>query len=359
MLRPVFCAEQAIVDRDTNPRLEIREGLSMFEITRRGLTASFAALALLWQVPHALSQVALPSWNDGEAKSSIVEFVTAVTTEGGPHYVAPADRVATFDNDGTLWSEQPFYFQLAFALDRIRSMAPAHPEWQDTEPFKSVIAGDLKGVAASGKKGLAKIIGASHSGMTTDEFAEIVTDWIANAKHPQTGKPYTEMVYQPMLELLDYLRANDFKVYIVSGGGIEFMRPWTEKVYGIPPENVVGSSIKTKLQMRGGTPVIVRLPELNFVDDKEGKPIGINSHIGKRPIAAFGNSDGDFEMLDWTTSGDGLRFGMIVHHDDAIREYAYDRDSHIGKLDKGLDLGPARGWTIVSMKNDWKSIYPE
>jgi haloacid dehalogenase-like hydrolase len=331
----------------------------MFELTRRGLTTSLAALAILSQAVPAVAQDALPSWNDGDAKSSIVDFVTAVTTEGGPNYVAPADRVATLDNDGTLWSEQPYYFQLAFALDRIKALAPDHPEWQDTEPFKSVLAGDLKGVAASGKKGLAQILAASHTGMTTDEFAAIVSEWISTARHPVTGKRYTEMVYQPMLELLDYLRSNDFEVYIVSGGGIEFMRPWTEEVYGVPPENVVGSSVKTKLQARNGSPVIVRLPELNFMDDKEGKPIGINQHIGKRPIAAFGNSDGDFEMLDWTTSGDGLRFGMIVHHDDAEREYAYDRDSHIGQLKKGLDLGPERGWTIVSMKNDWKVIYPD
>jgi phosphoglycolate phosphatase-like HAD superfamily hydrolase len=331
----------------------------MFETTRRDFTTFLAALALLSQTVPVLAQDVLPSWNDGASRNAIIDFVTAVTTEGAPDYVAPDDRVATFDNDGTLWSEQPYYFQLAFALDRIKALAPQHPEWKDTEPFKSVLAGDLKSVAASGKKGLAQILAASHTGMTTDEFEAIVSEWIETARHPQTGKLYTQMVFQPMLELLGYLSDNDFKIYIVSGGGIEFMRPWTERIYGIPPENVVGSSVKTKYQKRDGTPVIVRLPELNFVDDKEGKPVGINSHIGKRPIAAFGNSDGDFEMLDWTTSGEGRRFGLIVHHDDAVREYAYDRNSHIGKLDKGLDLGPGRGWIIVSMKNDWKVIYPE
>ena len=332
----------------------------MFEFTRRKCISSLAAMAALILLPvQAHAQDALPSWNDVAAKSAIVDFVTAVTTEGGPHYVAPADRVATFDNDGTLWGEQPMYVQLAFALDRVRTMAPDHPEWTDMEPFKSVLAGDLKGVAAAGEKGVVEIIAATHAGMTDDEFARIASDWIATAKHPKTGKHYTQMVYLPMLELIGFLHANDFKVFIVSGGGIEFMRPWTASIYGIEPERVVGSSIKTKYEVVDSKPVITRLPEIDFIDDKEGKPLGINSHIGKRPIAAFGNSDGDFEMLDWTTSGDGLRFGVIVHHDDAEREYAYDRDSHIGRLDKGLDLGPERGWTIVSMKDDWKVIYPE
>lgn len=319
----------------------------------------FALLLLVVPPGPVFAQDMLPSWTDSGAKSAIVEFVTAVSMEGGPDYVAPANRIATFDNDGTLWSEQPLYFQLAFAMDRIRALAPQHPEWTETEPFKSVLDGDVKGIAASGKKGLAQIIAASHTGMTTDEFAQIVSEWIDTARHPQTGRPYTKMIYQPMVELLDYLRENDFKVYIVSGGGIEFMRPWTEGVYGIPAENVVGSSVKTKYQLRGGKPTIVRLPELDFVNDKQGKPIGINRHIGKRPLAAFGNSDGDFEMLDWTTSGDGRRFGLIVRHDDAEREYAYDRDSHIGRLDKALDLAPDRGWTVVSMKDDWNVIYPE
>jgi haloacid dehalogenase-like hydrolase len=330
----------------------------MFDIRRE--IGKLAAVALLALTP-AFSVVAqeLPSWNDGAAKKGIVDFVSAVTTEGGADFVEPADRVAVFDNDGTLWSEQPMYVQLAFALDRVKTLAPDHPEWKDTEPFKSVIAGDMKGVAATGEKGLVQIIAATHAGMTTDEFAEIVSDWLATAKHPRTGKAYTSMIYQPMRELIDYLKANDFKVFIVSGGGIEFMRPWTEQTYSIPPENVVGSSIKTKYEVNDGKPAVVRLPEIDFIDDGAGKPVGINRFIGKRPIAAFGNSDGDFQMLEWTTSGEGRRFGLIVHHDDADREVAYDRDSAFGKLAKGLDEGPQRGWTIVSMKNDWKQVFPE
>ncbi|MEQ8286845.1 HAD family hydrolase [Thalassospira sp.] len=300
----------------------------------------------------------LSAWNEGTTKQAIVDFVTAVTTDGSADYVAPADRIATFDNDGTLWSEQPMYVQLAFALDRVKQMAPDHPEWAETEPYKSVLAGDLKGLAATGEKGVLELVAVTHAGMTSDEFTKIASDWIATAKHPKTGKLYTEMVYQPMLELIDYLHDNDFKVFIVSGGGIEFMRPWTEKVYGIPAERVVGSSIKTEFKVVDGEPVITRQAALNFLDDKEGKPIGILNHIGKRPIAAFGNSDGDYQMLQWATAGDGKRFGLIVHHDDADREVAYDRKSVFGKLDKGLDEGPALGWTIVSMKNDWKQIYP-
>lgn len=329
----------------------------MLDIFSRAVALACIAAALAGPAATASAQDHLASWNDGEARRSIVGFVTAVTTENGPDYVAPADRVAVFDNDGTLWSEQPMYVQLAFALDRVRAMASERPEWRETEPFKSVISGDMHGVIASGKKGLAKIVAATHTGMTSEEFTAIANDWIERARHPKTGKLYTEMVYQPMLELIDYLRANGFKVFIVSGGGIEFMRPWTDRVYGIPPENVVGSSVKTKYQLRDGVPTIVRLPEIGFIDDKAGKPIGIHTHIGKRPIAAFGNSDGDFEMLDWTTSGRGPRFGLIVHHDDGERETAYDRKSHIGKLDKGLNLGPQRGWTIVSMKNDWTCVF--
>ncbi|KOF12406.1 haloacid dehalogenase [Ensifer adhaerens] len=323
----------------------------------------FAATAAVWiavlaAAPAFAQTDVLPSWNDGPARQAIVDFVTKVTAEGGPDFVPATERIATFDNDGCLWSEQPIYVQIVFILDRVKALAPQHPEWNEAEPFKSVLAGDLKGVAASGEKGLMELMAATHAGMTSEEFTAIVTDWIAEARHPKYGRAYNALVYQPMLEVIDYLKRNEFKVFIVSGGGIEFMRPWTEKVYGIPAENVVGSSIKTKYEVRDGVPVIVRLPEIDFIDDKAGKPIGIQKFIGKRPIAAFGNSDGGFEMLEWTTSGPGRRLGVIVHHDDAERETAYDRESHIGRLDKGLDEAPIRGWTVVSMKNDWKTVFP-
>ena len=300
----------------------------------------------------------LPSWTDGKTKQSIVTFVQQVTTPGSPQFVAPEARIATFDNDGTLWSEQPAYFQLLFALDRVRQLAPEHPEWKTQEPFASLLKGDMKTALAGGEKSLLDIVMATHAGMTTTEFEAIVRDWIATARHPQTKRLYTEMVYQPMLELLAYLRANGFRTFIVSGGGIEFMRPWTESVYGIPPDQVVGSSIKTQFKMTPEGPVLVRLPQVNFVDDKEGKPVGINEHIGLRPIAAFGNSDGDLQMLQWTTSGDGPRFALLVHHTDGTREWAYDRQSHVGTLDKALDEAVARGWTVVDMKSDWKTVYP-
>ncbi len=300
----------------------------------------------------------LPSWNDGKAKQSIIEFVAKVTENGSSDFVPPPERISTFDNDGTLWAEQPMYSQLFFAINRVKQLAPQHPEWKTEEPFASLLKGDVKGAMAGGMKSVGRILMATHAGMTTEEFETIVKDWIATAKHPVTKKPYTEMVYQPMLELLTYLRANDFKTFIVSGGGIEFMRPWTETVYGIPPEQVVGSSIKTKFEIRDGKAVLVRLPELNFNDDKDGKPIGINLHIGRRPIAAFGNSDGDLQMLQYATSGTGVRFGLIVHHTDAEREWAYDRKSSIGHLDKALDEAQAKGWTVVDMKQDWKIIYP-
>jgi phosphoglycolate phosphatase-like HAD superfamily hydrolase len=303
------------------------------------------------------AQAPLPSWNEGAAKQAILDFVAKVTKEGSPDFVPVDDRIAVFDNDGTLWTEQPVYVQALFALHRVKTLAPQHPEWKDHEPFASLLKGDMKAALAAGERALAEIVMATHTGMTTEEFDKIVSDWIATARHPKTGKLYTEMVYQPMLELLTYLRNNGFKTFVVSGGGIEFMRPWAQRVYGIPPEQIIGSSIKTKYERRNGRPVLVRLPELNFIDDKSGKPVGIQQHIGRRPIAAFGNSDGDFEMLEWTTSGNGPRFGLIVHHTDADREWAYDRQSSVGRLDKCLDEAKSHGWTLVDMKRDWKIIY--
>ena len=300
----------------------------------------------------------LPSWNDTPIKQAIVEFVGRVTKAGRPDFVAPAERIATFDNDGTLWVEQPMYVQLAFALDRVKAMAPLHPEWARTEPYQSVLEGDTKALAKFDEHDLVQLIMVTHAGMTTDEFSKIVTDWLATARDPRFKRPHTELVYQPMLELLSYLRANGFKTFIVSGGGVEFMRPWTGKVYGIPPEQVIGSSIKTKFEMRDGIPTLFRLPEVNFIDDKAGKPIGINEAIGYRPIAAFGNSDGDLEMLQWTTINGGVRFGAVVHHTDAEREYAYDRQSHFGRLDVALDAAAANNWTVIDMKKDWKVIFP-
>jgi phosphoserine phosphatase len=316
-----------------------------------------AASTVALPAPARAQTDPLPSWNDGAAKSGIVTFVRAVTNQSGKDFVPLEERVAVFDNDGTLWAEQPMYFQAIFAFDRVKALAPQHPEWQTREPFASVLKGNLKGALAGGEKALLELVMATHAGMSSEEFARIVGEWIATAKHPKTGKRYTEMVYQPMLELLAYLRANGFKTFIVSGGGIEFMRPWAEKVYGVPPEQVIGSSIKTKYEIREGKPVLVRLPEVNFIDDKAGKPVGINQHIGRRPIAAFGNSDGDLQMLQWTCLTDGARFCLVVHHTDAEREWAYDRDSHIGKLDKALDEAKARGWTIVDMKEDWKRVF--
>lgn len=322
------------------------------------LVRAGVAGAIVLAASGALAGDPLPSWNDSASKSAIVAFVSGATTEHGPDYVPPAERIAVFDNDGCLWSEQPAYFQLLFAIDRIKALAPDHPEWRDQQPFKAVLENDMKTLAAAGEHGLLELVMASHAGMTTVEFEQVVRDWLASARHPTTGKPYTAMVYQPMLEVLDYLRANGFKTFIVSGGGIEFMRPWTEAVYGIPPEQVIGSSIKTKFDVRDGEPVLVRLPEINFIDDKAGKPVGINQHIGRRPVMAFGNSDGDLQMLQWTTSGEGPRIGVIVHHTDAEREWAYDRASHIGKLDKALDLAAGSGWVVVDMKNDWSKVYP-
>lgn len=301
----------------------------------------------------------LPSWNSGPAKSAIIDFVKAVSLPEGKDYLPPEQRIAVFDNDGTLWSEQPVYFQLIFAMDRIKELAPAHPEWKDRSPYKEVLSGDLKGLSSLNKDALVQLIMTSHTGMTTDEFTARVNLWLQTARHPTLNKPYTELVYKPMLELLDYLRANDFKTFIVSGGGIEFMRPWVEDVYGIPPEQVIGSSVVTRFELRDGKPVLIREPELFFIDDKSGKPVGINHHIGRRPIFAFGNSDGDLQMLQWTTlSVNEKRFAGIVHHTDSDREFAYDRDSHIGRLDKGLTEAMNNEWTVVDMKKDWKVVYP-
>ena len=328
---------------------------------KRQISAVFMLLMFVLtscaSLTHADLSDPLPSWNDGAAKTAIIKFVSATTQKDGRDYVPPAERIAVFDNDGTLWAEQPMYFQLAFALDRVKAIAPQHPEWQDQEPFKSVLAGDVKGVMAGGEKALVELVMATHAGMTTDEFAEIVKDWLAVAKHPKFNRPYTELVYKPMLELLQYLRSNEFKTFIVSGGGIEFMRPWTEKVYSIPPEQVIGSSIKTKFEMRDGNPVLIRLPEVDFIDDKADKPVGINKFIGRRPIAAFGNSDGDLQMLQWTAANSRPHFELLVHHTDAEREFAYDRKSPIGRLDKALDEATQKGWTVVNMEQDWKTVF--
>jgi phosphoglycolate phosphatase-like HAD superfamily hydrolase len=305
----------------------------------------------------AQGQASLPSWNEGPTKQSILNFVREVTTSGGPLFVNPEDRIAVFDNDGTLWSEQPMYFQFAFALDRMKAMAPQHPGWKDNPLFAAALAGDMKTVAEGGVKGVLELATVTHAGMTTDEFSKIVADWIATARHPKFDRLYTDVIYQPMLELLSYLRANGFKTFIVSGGGVEFMRVWVEKVYGIPPEQVIGSSIVTKFEMRAGVPVLMRLPELNFMDDNVGKPVAINMHIGRRPIAAFGNSDGDLQMLQWTAAGQGARFGLLVHHTDSIREFAYEASS-MGKLEVALTEAAAKGWTVVDMKNDWNRVFP-
>jgi phosphoglycolate phosphatase-like HAD superfamily hydrolase len=300
----------------------------------------------------------LPSWNDGPSKKAILAFVARVTAKDGKDFIPPPERVAVFDNDGTLWSEQPIYFQLAFALDRVKALADKHPEWKDKEPFKSILAGDVKSALAGGEKAVFELVAATHTGMTTDEFHATVLDWLKTARHAKFDRPYTDLVYQPMLEVLAYLRANGFKTYIVSGGGIDFMRVFAERVYGIPPQQVVGSTGKTKYEVRDGKPVLVKLPEIDHVDDGPGKPVGIHKFIGRRPVMAFGNSDGDFHMLQYTTAGPGPRFGLIVRHTDADREWAYDRTSHIGKLDKALDAAPKTGWTVVDMKKEWKVVYP-
>lgn len=323
-----------------------------------GLAGNIVLLVAL-AASAAGGQDPLPSWNSGPAKDSIIEFVAKVTREGGADFVPPAERIAVFDNDGTLWCEQPVYSQLLFAIDRVKALAPRHPEWKHQEPFATLLKGDVKSALAGGEKAIVDLIMATHAGMTTAEFEQTVCDWLATAQHPVLKRPYTECIYQPMLELLAYLRAHGFKTFIVSGGGVEFMRPWAERVYGIPPEQVIGSSVKLKFEIRDGRPALVRLPEVNFIDDKAGKPVGIQMHIGRRPIAAFGNSDGDLPMLEWTAAGRGARLCLYIHHTDADREWSYDRHSAVGRLDQGLDEARERGWTVVSMKDDWKGVFAE
>jgi len=303
-------------------------------------------------------QEPLRSWRDGATKEAIVSFVERIVAVDTPDYVPPDERIAVFDNDGTLWCEQPMYVQMAFVLDRVRSLAAEHPEWNQQQPFQSVLSGDLKGVAATGERGLVEMVMATHAGMTTDEFADVVSRWLAMAKHPVYRRPYTECVYQPMLEMLDYLRSHRFKIFIVSGGGVEFMRPWVQRVYGIPPEQVIGSRVKLKYEVRAGEPVLVRLPELEFIDDKSGKPVGIQQAIGRRPIIAVGNSDGDYEMLQYVTAGKGPRLGVIVHHTDGSREVAYDRGSPFGRLDRALTEASEKGWILVDMERDWNAVFP-
>jgi phosphoserine phosphatase len=310
--------------------------------------------------PTAQQQTARPlaSWNDGASRQAILDFVQRVTTAGSPDFVPVPERIAVFDNDGTLWSEQPpISFQGQFLFDRVRALAPQHPEWKDKQPFKGVIENDLKSIGAAGEAGLLEMAVATHAGMTTDEFDRMVKDWLATARHPKFNRPYTDLVYQPMLEVLAFLRANGFKTYIVSGGGVEFVRTFSERVYGIPPEQIIGSSIALKYELKDGTPVLMRQPKVDFIDDKEGKVVGIQKFIGRRPIAAFGNSDGDFAMLEWITSGSGPRFGLLVHHTDGVREFAYDRGSVAGRLERGLDEAKARGWTVVDMAKDWARVF--
>mgnify|MGYP001318633327 CR=1 FL=1 len=317
---------------------------------------AFACVLLLAHVERAPASP-LAAWNDGPVKARVIAFVESVTAAGGSSFVPPAERIAVFDNDGTLWAEQPIYFQLAFALDRVKTLAPAHPEWKTTEPFATLLTGDAKGALGQGQKAILDILAVTHAGVTTDEFAKTVDDWAGRATHPRFEKRYTELVYQPMVELLSYLRANGFKTFIVSGGGVEFMRAWAEQAYGIPPEQVVGSSGVTKFELRPSGPVLLKEPKVEFVDDGPGKPAGINRFIGRRPILAFGNSDGDQQMLQWTAAGGGARLLGLVHHTDAKREWAYDRESHIGKLDTALDEAIAKQWVVVDMARDWKRVF--
>ncbi len=326
-------------------------------LSLRTVQHGLAVLALWFLTGLAYAQAPLPSWNDGPSRQAILEFVAAVTKEGGQDYVAPVDRIAVFDNDGTLWSEQPLYFQLIFALDQVKVMAPKHPEWAQEQPFKAAIEGDHQALAAAGTEGLLKIVGVTHTNMTTQDFSEEVKQWVKTARHPRFKQPYTSLIYAPMRELLDYLRGNGFKTYIVSGGEVEFMRAWAQHVYGIPPEQVIGTTFVTEFQMRDGKPVLMRTPKLDYNDDGPGKPVSINKFIGRQPIFAFGNSDGDLQMLQWTAAGSGKRFAGLVHHTDAKREWAYDREAKIGKLDKAMDEATNKGWVIVDMEKEWKRIY--
>jgi phosphoglycolate phosphatase-like HAD superfamily hydrolase len=329
------------------------------DVPARRAASTFFILALLFAGPCAAAGDPLPSWNDGAAKAHIEGFVSSATSKDDPSFIQASGRIAVFDNDGTLWAEQPIYFEFMFVLDRVKVVAPQHPEWKAQQPFEAVLDGDLKTVAASGEKGLAQLIIATHTGMTTDAFTAEVSDWLATARHPKFHVPYTDLVYQPMLELLSYLRANGFKTYIVSGGSVDFMRAFAQTVYGIPPEQVIGSTFVTKFEVGAdGAPVFMREPKIEFVDDGPGKPSGIDKFIGRRPIFAFGNSDGDQQMLEWTAAGSGVRFEGLVHHTDAAREFAYDRDSKIGHLDKALDQANAKGWTVVDMKADWRVVFP-
>jgi hypothetical protein len=334
-------------------------------LSRRSVVSALATLPVLpvlFRPTVAVAQSGgdpLPSWNSGDAKTAILTFVQRLTEQGSPDLIPVPERIATFDNDGTLWCEHPIYVQLAFALDRVKAMAPMHPEWKSKQPFQAVLDGDMKALADAGERALVELVLVTHAGMTVEQFETIVTNWLATARHPRFHRLYTELVFQPMLELLAYFRANGFATFIVSGGGIEFIRPWSDRVYGVRRPQVVGSSIKTEFQMRDGQPELFRLADVDFVNDGPGKPVGINAHIGRRPVAAFGNSDGDLEMLQWATTGGGVRFGLLVHHTDAEREYAYDRDTHFGRLDKALDAAAVNRWTVVDMKTDWKMIFPE
>jgi phosphoglycolate phosphatase-like HAD superfamily hydrolase len=332
----------------------------MMKLTRgRALRSFVASLALiLAAAAHAQSNDPLPSWNDGHAKARILAFVQAVTDKSGKDFVQPEDRVATFDNDGTLWCEQPLYFQMLFMLDQVKAAAPRHPEWKDNPAFKALIARDHQALGRMGHKPIIELLAVANSGMTPEAYDKTIRDWLEVQRHPRFKRPYTDLVYKPMQEVLAYLRANGFKTYVVSGGSIEFMRPWVEKAYGIPPEQVVGTISEVKFGLKGGEPILTRTPKIDFIDDGPGKPVGIYRSIGRRPLAAFGNSDGDLQMLQYTAAGSGARLMVIVHHTDAEREYAYDRNSRIGRLDKALDEANARGWTVVSMKAEWKRIFP-